>query len=525
MTIRLQAKYQIEEVYPDNHEEKIDDILDAVDGKPKKSFAQKILETTYEDLLKESDNSEMEYDGTTFTMPNLETSDESTIYDFLRNLALSRNGLWSDEDYITNLVAIRREMVTSSTEDTGFNDTLLLSWKENNEKKVVQYIATTEPGKLNTANGKLLPQTTTLFLWLHKFGNYKVQIPALRTINIYRKKQGSQEHVFSNSDDGINIHQAPIAGRVPKGLPTSQTSYGIHTNFGNTGYTEQELEAYLTAVRVYRILSDWGAGRVDSSISCYHNLENHTKTFTLSEIIGTTDTTREVEIKEGENIKKTLKLSDYQTYIATNYATTKTKSNAIKLLMYHHNDQNDGTLESSYNDTELTDIIKELKEPDVFRSIVKLQMDEQLDLAKIDAKPGKGTLAKINRTEAQKTDDSAAFSELIQKAQNDWSTLTDLFVTWDSNSKLPTTLKSDLQTKLKMSEDARKGKTITEIDSHGGLELEGEVGNWSTACQVISGTQKFFHFMYDITRFVSDTAQERWYYTIVESSTLGIALN
>ncbi len=76
-----------------------------------------------------------------------------------------------------------------------------------------------------------------------------------------------------------------------------------------------------------------------------------------------------------------------------------------------------------------------------------------------------------------------------------------------------------------MVENDLKGKSITNIDNFGGQEIQGNVAGWSTGCQVIQGVQEFFHFMYDATRHVDSTNQERWYYTIVEASCLGITLN
>jgi len=520
-----QAKYAIETKFKDKPEEHIDEILKFVDGKAKKGFAKDILSTTYEDLLKEEDNSEMSYDGKAFTMPDLKTVSETDLYDFLRSLTLSRNGLWLEDDEFKNLLSIRREMVTSTTEDTGFNDTLLLAWKENGVKKATKYIATTEPGKINKERGKLLPQTTTLFLGLHKFNTYKVQIPACRTINIYRKKKDSNSNEFSSDDDGINIHFSTVSGKKPKGLPTSYTSYGIGNNKGNVGYSNTELEAFLTVVEVYKVLSDWGDGMESDSLSCYKNLAKHTKSFTLSDVIGTTDTDKKLEVKEGETVEKTIMLSTFQAYISTNYSQKDKKSNALKLLMYYHNEQNDGVTEDSYKNISIEDITKKLKKDEVFHSIVKLQFENELNFSNVDGKPGAGTITKIERTEIQRNEDTKKFNDQKEKSGSEWDSLIEIFVTWDSNSKLTNTLKISLQTDLKIAKDERKGLTVEDIDSHGGLELSGNVGGWSHGCQVISGVQKFFHFMYDITQFVNSTNQERWYYTIVESSSLGITLD
>ncbi|WP_299313590.1 hypothetical protein [uncultured Aquimarina sp.] len=82
-----------------------------------------------------------------------------------------------------------------------------------------------------------------------------------------------------------------------------------------------------------------------------------------------------------------------------------------------------------------------------------------------------------------------------------------------------------LKNTVKLVANDLEGKEVTTIDNFGGQEIDDNVSGWSTGCQVIPGVQEFFHFMYDITKYVNTTNQERWYYTIIESSSLGITLN
>ncbi len=193
--------------------------------------------------------------------------------------------------------------------------------------------------------------------------------------------------------------------------------------------------------------------------------------------------------------------------------------------MYYNTEANNGIAESSYKDTPIADILTDLKKEEVFKSIVQLQFSEEKNLNNIDGKPGTGTVTKAERTEVEKTADTKAYNERIDKAQTDWTEISNAFNVWDTNSKLKEALKTRFQDDLKMVENDLKGKSIANIDNYGGQELEGNVGGWSHGCQVISGVQEFFHFMYDATEHVGTTNQERWYYTIIESSSLGITLN
>ncbi|SEK37809.1 hypothetical protein SAMN04487910_0383 [Aquimarina amphilecti] len=519
-----QAKYAIETTYADAPADNIDNILNDVDGKAKTDFSSDILETTYEDLLKEEDNTAMEYDGQSFAMVNLQTASETELYDFLKNVMLARNGLWLEEDGLMNLVSIRREMVTSTTEDVGFNDSMILAWKDGGVKKIKQYIATTEPWKINKKNGKMLPQTTNMFLGLHKFVSSKVIIPAFRSKNVYRKKPQSDDNKLESNDKGLDIHFKLISNRKPVGIPTAVDSYGVAYNRNNVDtYYGDDREAYLTVVKIYKILSDWGAGNTPKSISCYKNLENYTKDFTLSGVLGSTDTDKKIQIKDGENVEKNIKLSSYQAYVGAKYASNK--NDAVKLLMYHHEQSNDGTLESSYDDTAIADVLKELKKEEVFESIVKLQFHEEKNFDNVDGQPGGGTITKLNRTTVQKTNDTNTYNEKVNKATTDLNEITNAFAVWDTNTVLPEDLKNRFQNTVKMVANDLDSKAVTTIDNFGGKEIDDNVSGWSTGCQVIPGVQEFFHFMYDITKYIDSTNQERWYYTIIESSSLGITLN
>lgn len=521
-----QAKYAIETKYADDPDGKIDNILKYVDGEPKKLFAENSLGTTYDDLLKEADNTDMEYNGTSFTMPNLQTVSDADLYDFLKNLMLARNGLWLEDDGLMNLISIRRETTTSTTKDVGFNDSMLLAWKDSGVKKTKQYIATTEPTYLNKKNGKMLPQTTTMFLGMHGFVKSKITIPAFRSISNYRKKPNSNENVLETKDKGLDIHFKLVSNKKPVGIPQFHTAYGVEYNKDNKNtYSGKEREVYLTIIKIYKILSAWGAGNKQTSISCYKNLENYTKEFTLSDIIGTTDADKKIDIKIGDKVEDNVKLSTYRAYIDANYATKTKKDKALKLLMYYNTEANNGIQKSSYKDTSIADIVTDLKKEEVFKSIVQLQFNEEKNIKNIDGKPGTGTIAKAERNAIKKAEDTKTYNDKIDKANTDWADITEAFALWDTNSKFKDTLKTIFQDNLKMVDNDLKGLSTSTIDDFGGQEIKGNVAGWSTGCQVIQGAQEFFNFMYDITEHVDATSQERWYYTIVESSSLGITLN
>ncbi len=514
-----QAKFAIETTYKDAPESNIDKIVKYVDGKAKKGFAADVLETTYEDLIKESDNSEMEYEGTSFTMPVLDTVNEADLYDFLKNLTLSRYGLWCDDNNLTNVVSIRRDIESNKSK---YNDTLFIAWKEGGAKRAIQYIGSTEPGDLGASeDGQLLPQTLTFILGIHTGGSSAT--PGARTRNAYRKAKGGSSKYFKSGDTSMNIHYGhPNMAGLPK-------SYGFHNNSDGKGYDAVEQEAFSTVVGVYYILTQWGAGR-NSKTSAYRNLENYTKEYTLSAVKGTTEATRKIEILQGgTKVIKKLMYTGYKSYVDTAYAATgnkakdkKTKKKIIELLMAHHNLQSDGTLESSYLNDEISTLLVELKKQDVWKSMIEIQLEHQLDVSKVDGKPGKGTLLKINRTVAEKEKKKKEFEALKKSADEDWDTLSDLFATWDANAKLKNkklggiSFKKHFQEKIKLNKEDYKTDSKIKVDDSGGKGINKEVGPWSDGCQIILGGQNFYQFLFNVVQFVESSKQERWYYTIVD---------
>lgn len=505
-----QAKYAIETKYADDPDGKIKEILKYVDGKPKKGFAEDVLTTTYEDLLKEDDNSSMEYDGKSFTMPNLKTVSEADLYDFLRSLALSRNGLWSDESKVTNSISIRRDLQTT---DSKYNDTLFLAWKEGSSKKALQYIGSTEPG--NLTDGQLEPQTTNMVLGFHDTSN---ATPSGRTRNAYRKKIGSNGLVFQSGDTTMNVHYGHH-GIYKDGFPKDVEEYGLKKNDDGSNYNENELKAYIILVEILKILSNWGDGKSKKNTSAYKKLEAVVNNYEMSSLIGDSDENKKIEIKQfNKVIDPPLTLKKYQTYIETKYSSSSKKDDVLTILLYHHSTKS----KNDYKDKNHKDLVDELKKEDVFESIVKLQLEEEFNIKNIDGCPGKGTIKKINRTDIQKAKDTENYNEIVDKAEKDWERLTCLFEDWDSNSILSekTALKKMFQNEFRIKKIDYSDNDLVDVGDFGGKGINKYVRGWSEGCQIILGGQHFYEFMYLLTQFVIESKQNRWYYTIVDSKNI-----
>ena len=517
--IRLQAKYQIETRYSTDPGANIANILKGVDGRPLGGFASNILGTTREAVLDESDNSSMKNGDKEFKMPDLASADEKTLYVFLRDLVLSRNGLWSDKERVTNLVSIRRNLESNSRQ---FNDTMFVAWKDTEGGKpfnAQQYIGSTEPG--NSSHGMILPQTTTYAPGVHGGGS-GTQTPGGRNVNAYRKTRGNNTKYFQSGDTTMNMHYGS------HGISNLPTSLPIGYNSGGKGYENDELEAYTILVELLHRLTEWGDGRY-SRVSAYANLQRWAADYSRSEIKENDKGGKEVEINNGgKKPVKTLSFGKYQSNINLQYgdisnakvAATR-KDRAIKLLENQAAQSGSPLTESAKADLQkldLKDLRTKLMTEKVWLSVIDLQLKEEVNMKNVDAAPGGGTVSKLEKDEKTAAADSDKFKTKKAKAKTDLPKVDSLFGEWDKNAKLKgqASLKTRLKTLIKINEQDIDPKKIVEVDDKGGKGVKEGVGNWSEGCNIVYGGQNYYDYLYNSSQFMNETKQQRWYYTIVD---------
>ncbi len=242
-------------------------ILAMIDGLPGAGFAAIMGEDSQNTLRDEEGNNSMQReDGTEIEIPDFSSDNEETPYDFMRDITLARNGLWSDEDSIVNLTGLRREL--EITEDTDhlvqWNDTMAACWIEedddcNKVKRCKHYIATTEPGNRD-ANRMMRPQTVTTLLGLHKGRQ-----PGGRTKNILAQENdmGNNELSF-RTDRGMNLHPGGIIGNQRGGMGVS--SQAISSLPGGQGaVNDSEFGSQILLAEAFCILSKYGKDRNKSA--------------------------------------------------------------------------------------------------------------------------------------------------------------------------------------------------------------------------------------------------------------------
>ena len=198
----LQLNYNIDE---DN------DLINGLDGKAGDNFIKNIIsgegdENSYDSKLEFMNQESDDLTDYDFSQ-NLENFDGSTnkkeMYDALQGLIEVRNGLWSTEDRIVNIVVIKKEEGSRNTTEKKLitNDYFFTAYKDGETYEVSKFIGSADPGKED--NGMIMPnQTVTLTPGFHQ--GYQ---PGARTENIVRKKKNSSDNEFQ-TDAGMNNHKA-----------------------------------------------------------------------------------------------------------------------------------------------------------------------------------------------------------------------------------------------------------------------------------------------------------------------------
>lgn len=129
------------------------------------------------------------------------TTNKKEMYDALQGLIEARNGLWSTEDRIVNIVVIKKEEGSRTATKLVTNDYFFTAYKNGENYEVAKFIGSADPGK--ATKGMIRPnQTVNLEPGFHQ--SYQ---PGARTTNIVRKKVNSNDDKFQ-SDAGMNSHKA-----------------------------------------------------------------------------------------------------------------------------------------------------------------------------------------------------------------------------------------------------------------------------------------------------------------------------
>lgn len=192
---------------------------------------------------------------------------QKEMYDKLRNIVLSRNGLWSDEEQVTNILSIRNTEQAPANQQKGtdvtpFNDFYFVVFKDGENYHVSKYKGSTEPGDLG--NGMIhSDQTLTM-----KPGVHQSKEPGGRTSYFLRKSVGSNDNAFSSNtsdgpDPGMNFHRANVSDNI--GMKTNRFTPTILSSvFGSQNIAEEKFPLYRISIQICDLLAKNGSKSFNS---------------------------------------------------------------------------------------------------------------------------------------------------------------------------------------------------------------------------------------------------------------------
>lgn len=487
------------------------DLLGRVDGLPGNGFISKILkEKSLLDFLSEMKNTSMIRleDGTKLSPPATKESHEE-FYQFLRDLTRSRNGLWSDEVGIVNLVGFRR--VIDRSFKTAYNDTLAVCLREEDENghivpKVELYLGSTEAGNRKT-DRQLISQTLDVVPGLHYYRQ-----PAGRTRNGVKQERNGGKFTWSPGDTTMNFHQGANNFRYYGGSTSSRNSWltkfgfnwEVKLGMANSKFDEKRLiNLSATLSEIYLILSRYGGVGTKAP---YGRL-GWIARMQLAENLGLNN--GKIKVRLGGKTKEidTQKAKEW----AVNYwfrKRSKTERGKFTDILKKLKTFDDDTVRS-WESMSKDKIVQALTDEHILK-VVERQIKYFSDLKDIDGLPGQGFLeiiAGISVSIKQAKEDKIKIEKLFTELKSFPLKNTSTLVKRLKESMLINTKKHRTKIHLNFKDDPRIKAPVVENTT---------VGAYSQGCQIIYDTEIFYSFWTTLMRRAQKSGQERWYYTLID---------
>ena len=480
-------------------------ILKPIDGKPGERFLNRIIGKKRSVFFSEKSNKSFKdiFNNNKITIPSVKDPQDK-LYSFFRSIVLSRNGLWSDNQGVVNVVGLRR--ILDKMSSTRYNDGIVVCWKDKNGQPHVELnIATTEPGN-RYRRRQLEPQTMTMLA-----GYHNLRQPAGRTRNALKQSSNAGSVTWCKGDTTMNFHQGGNKLKFPNN--TWLSSYGldsfVQTGLPNRRFNKNEIfELNQTLSKIYLWLSKYGNNK---SIAPYQ----YCKKLADSQPIGIEKTNNgQVTISQkGVTQKKIINIAEVKKWMV-NYWYNKRLLPKNRLKIFTIIQKISGRNDAEINRLEKinkTKILAEISD-DFIIKIIKKQMEFFPSINDIDGKAGPTfykVVEDIRPSIAQAKKDFPKLEKLINQLEN-----------------LPLrnvpSLKSKLKKGLHINTDANRTNVKTHTRYDEVLEINiianATIGNWSAGCQVIYDTEVFYEFWCKLLDRAENSGQRRWYYTLIDAT-------
>ncbi|MEM6966152.1 MAG: hypothetical protein AAF573_15410, partial [Bacteroidota bacterium] len=502
--IQLQLDHQLKLTPPTSRN--LDAILKKVDGKPGPGFLSQIVGVVQAVFLNENNNRSFIYifTKTKISIPSISDS-EDILYDFFRKIVHARNGLWSDNQGVVNIVGLRR--VLDKMAGTAYNDGIAVCWLDHQSgaKKVELSIATTEPGN-RFRNRQVTPQTLTMVP-----GYHKGRQPAGRTRDVLIQSGNNGRFKFEKGDTTFNFHQGGNKLKVPGNHWLSNHGLGglaMH-GFPSRRFSEEQLFGMnLTLSEIYLLLSQYGGRGV---IPPYQRMQKlaEAKPIKINKVKNGVATVT----KAGVAKKRNITLSEVKKWMVNywyhNRLLPKSKVKIFTIIQKLSSWDEDRTKELEKLNKQ--QILAEITD-DFILNIIKKQIEYFPELKDIDGKAGPIFYRVIEGLRPSKA-----------QAKKDFKKMNNLLRTLE---KFPFTRMKRLQHQLKNTMQINTDLYREHLKLHvryddvieANIIENATVGTYSAGCQVIYDNEVFYEFWTKLLHRAQQSGQRRWYYTLIDAT-------
>ena len=481
-------------------------ILKSVDGLLGTGFFRDILKKDKLEYWNEMNNKSLKdiSTNTKIAIPSID-DDERILYDFFRSVVHARNGLWSDNQGVVNIVGLRRALDRKSS--TRYNDGIAVSWiDESGAKRVELNIATTEAGN-RFSSRQLSPQTTTMVA-----GYHFLRQPAGRTRKLLIQKANSdakklKSYTWSGADSGMNFHQGGNKFTFPsnewlKDFGLSGLRGGEPTRRFNK---DQMFDLNILLSELLLVLSKYGGNK---KVAAYQMLRSLAESKSMK-IFKIKD--GKVTVSQGRE-KRVLDIQEIKNWMVSYwYNKRMSESNRLKIFTIIER-LSDFTKEEIEPWMKLSkeQVLEKIEDSFVIRIIEK----QMLFFPKLSDIDGKGGLIFFNAIDGIRPS--------IEEAKTDLPIVNKLIAQLDN---LPLTridrLKDKLQ-KLRIDSDTNRNNVKNHVRYDESIEANvienATVGVWSKGCQVIYDTEVFYTFWTKLMKRAKASGQRRYYYTLIDAT-------
>lgn len=503
--IKVQLTRQLKKTPPSSRN--LNAILKSIDGLPGRGFINNIIKKKRVEFFNETSNKSFKdiFSNNKITIPWVDDK-EDVLYGFFRNIVHIRNGLWSDNQGIVNVIGLRR--VLNKMSKTQYNDGIAVCWKTKNGKKKVELtLATTEPGN-RFRYRQLTSQTVTLVA-----GYHNTRQPAGRTRNAIKQSANAGSLSWCEGDTTMNFHQGGSKFDFPNNDKYWLTQHGIdgsiQKGFSTNKFSEEQMfELNVLLSKIYLMLSQYGGDKTEAP---FQNLKKMAASKPMR-IESNQDGIISV-VQDGQSKKKKINIQEVKKWLVDYwYHKRLLPENRLKIFTILQDI-------SSLTDSQIKQWKKLSKaqvltkiDDQMVTNIIKKQIQFFPKLDDIDGKAGPTfykTIVDIRPSIVNaKTDFPELESRINQLSNFPLTKLSLLQKRLKTGMKINTDNNRANVKKHTRYDDVAKTKVIQNVS----------VGVWSAGCQVIYDTEKFYNFWTKLLERAQASGQRRWYYTLIDAT-------